>query len=103
MSSAAPASSKEFSGFLVAKPTTGIPAATPARIPEGESYTQKSLISDYKIPDHKILVIKLCLLYLKDEGVLCRHLKLLEGLEVRVRRRLWLLTFASDDNCLEEV
>ena len=37
MTKEAPAAASSFSGFLLAKPTTGIPAATPAFIPETES------------------------------------------------------------------
>ena len=38
----APASSSNFSGFLVPTPTTGIPAATPALTPDAESLTTKT-------------------------------------------------------------
>ena len=47
MMSAGFASIKRLSGFLVDMPTTGIPAATPALIPEGESYTNKGEISSF--------------------------------------------------------
>uniref|UniRef100_A0A0A9GB56 Uncharacterized protein n=1 Tax=Arundo donax TaxID=35708 RepID=A0A0A9GB56_ARUDO len=46
MSKVAPASSSDFSGFLVATPTTGIPAATPARMPEAESSKMKVCSAD---------------------------------------------------------
>ena len=40
ISKLAPASLRAFPGFLVVRPTTGMPAATPARIPDAESLTK---------------------------------------------------------------
>lgn len=43
------------------------------------------------------------MVYLKDEGVVRRHLKLLESLQVGEWGGFWLLTFASNDDGLEEI
>lgn len=49
------ASISKFSGFLVLKPTTGIPAATPAFIPETESYQIQNTKNNIKFQKLQML------------------------------------------------
>lgn len=45
----APASLSAFPGFLVVRPTTGTPAATPARIPDAESLTSQQPANEHNV------------------------------------------------------